>query len=125
MSYFSGLTKAQADSLYCPASYTSVVTGSAVTVNSTTPVLIFSSNSSTRIAWRVNVPTTVATGVGMLFKVVAHAAPAPTKAAIVLAPSIRAEASALVVDDASGNVDIYAVMESGSSVTISGEELLK
>jgi hypothetical protein len=43
---------------------------------------------------------------------------------MLLGCSARGEAGALVVDGASSSLDIYAVLESGASITLKGEEIL-
>jgi hypothetical protein len=43
---------------------------------------------------------------------------------MLLGCSARAEAGALVVDGAAASLDIYAVLESGASITLKGEEIL-
>ncbi len=106
-------------------SYSNVLQRDAVTLDATTPVKVFSSNTSTRIGWRVTIPGSVGAGIGVLFFVQTAGATAPTKAAIVAGPSIRAEAADLVEDGARSTLDIYAVMESGASVTITPQEILQ
>jgi hypothetical protein len=43
---------------------------------------------------------------------------------MLIGASIRAEAGAIVIDEANAQLDIYAVAESGGPFTIQGEELL-
>ena len=104
--------------------YNNVAIRNSVTVDSTTPVKLFDSNTATRIGWRVIIPTSVTAGVGVRFQCQTAGATAPTKANMLLGCSARAEAGALVVDGAAASLDIYAVLESGSSITLKGEEIL-
>lgn len=104
--------------------YNNIQLRNQVTVDSTTPVKLFDSNTATRIGWRVIIPTSVTAGVGVRFQVQTAGATAPTKATMLIGCSIRAEAGALVIDDASASLDIYAVLESGASITLKAEEIL-
>lgn len=106
-------------------SYSNVVQRNAVTVDSTTPVKLFDSNTSTRIGWRVVLPTSITAGVGVVFLIQTAGATAPAKADIVAGPSLRAEAGMLLVDGAGSTLDIWAVLESGGSISLKGEEILQ
>lgn len=107
-------------------SYSNVSHRSAVSIDATTPVKLFDSNTSTRIGWRTIIPAALTPGVGVLFYIQTAGATAPSKATIVAGPSLRAEAGMLVVDGARATLDIYAVLESGASIsTIDAEELLQ
>ena len=106
-------------------SYSNILMRDAVVVDATTPVKIFDSQTSTRIGWRGVIPGSVGAGIGMLFYIQATGATAPTKAAVVAGPSLRAEAADYVEDGARSTLDIYAVMESGASVTITPQEILQ
>lgn len=104
--------------------YNNVNLRNSVTVDSTTPVKLFDSNTATRIGWRVIVPTSLGTGIGVRFQVQTAGSTAPTKANMLLGCSARAEAGAIVVDGASNSLDVYAVLESGASITLKAEEIL-
>jgi hypothetical protein len=104
--------------------YNNVAKRNSVTVDSTTPIKIFDTNTATRIGWRVVLPTTITAGGGVRFQVQTAGSTAPTKADMLLGCSARGEAGALVVDGASSSLDIYAVLESGASITLKGEEIL-
>jgi len=104
--------------------YNNVQKRISVTVDSTTPVKLFDTNTATRIGWRVVVPTTVTAGVGVRIQVQTAGSTAPTKADMLVGCSARAEAGALLTDAASASLDIYAVMESGANVTLKAEEIL-
>lgn len=95
-----------------------------VSVGSATPVKLFSTNTATRIGWRVVIPTSVTAGVGIRFQVQQAGSTAPTAANMLIGCSVRAEAGAIVIDEANGQMDIYAVAESGGPFTIQGEEIL-
>lgn len=104
--------------------YNNVAIRNSVTVDSTTPVKIFDTNTATRMGWRVIIPTTVGAGIGVRFQCQTAGTTAPTKANMLLGCSARGEAGAMVVDGASASLDIYAVLESGASITLKGEEIL-
>lgn len=104
--------------------YNNVAIRNSVTVDSTTPVKIFDTNTATRMGWRVIIPTTVGAGIGVRFQAQTAGSTAPTKANMLLGCSARGEAGAMVVDGASASLDIYAVLESGASITLKGEEVL-
>ncbi len=104
--------------------YNNVQLRNSVTVDSTTPVKLFDSNTATRIGWRVVIPTSLGAGIGVRFQVQTAGATAPTKANMLLGCRARGEAGALVVDGASASLDIYAVLESGASITLKAEEIL-
>lgn len=95
-----------------------------VSVGNATPVKLFATNTATRIGWRVVIPTSVTAGVGIRFQVQAAGSTAPTAANMLVGCSVRAEAGAIVVDEANAQLDIYAVAESGGPFTIQGEEIL-
>ena len=95
-----------------------------VSVGSATPVKLFATNTATRIGWRVVIPTSVTAGVGIRFQVQAAGSTAPTAANMLVGCSVRAEAGAIVIDEANAQMDIYAVAESGGPFTIQGEEIL-
>lgn len=104
--------------------YNNVAQRVAVTVDSTTPVKLFGSNTATRIGWRVVLPTSIGAGIGVRFQVQTAGATAPTKADMLVGCSARGEAGALIVDGASASLDVYAVLESGASISLKGEEIL-
>ena len=105
--------------------YNNVQKRNSVTVDSTTPVKLFDTNTATRVGWRVIIPTSgITAGVGVRFQVQTAGSTAPTKAEMLIGCSARGESGAMVVDGAAASLDIYAVLESGASITLKGEEIL-
>ena len=106
-------------------SYSNVDNRSVVTLNSTTPELLFDSNTSTRVGWRCVIPSALGAGIGVLFYIQTAGSAAPTKADIVASPNLRAEADDYVKDGASGTLDIYVVLESVADIDPGPQEILQ
>ena len=104
--------------------YNNVQLRNSVTIDATTPIKIFDTNTATRIGWRVVIPTSLTAGVGVRFQVQTSGSTAPTKANMLLGCSARAEAGAMVIDSASNSLDVYAVLESGTTLVLKPEEIL-
>ena len=90
--------------------YNNVAKRNSVTVDSTTPIKIFDTNTATRIGWRVVLPTTITAGVGVRFQVQTAGSTAPTKADMLLGRNLSDKQKALRMKAMGEIVSLMAIM---------------